>query len=214
MNKLKQLISRILFSLGYEIRRVYLLSGDYIEQMKNTDLSAGLTEKNIHYGCGAILKTGWINADMNPKRDENYSSVSFNAAGPHPFPSNSFEYGYAEDFLEHLPQGDSLIFLYEAFRVLKEGGVLRLSFPGLEQVLAKHYPDGNFDTVYRAKIEAYTQLGHFHFYSREELQTVSKFIGFSKVDFAEYGQSDHQQLCDLETRIHQKDLNTIVELTK
>lgn len=214
MSKIKQLISRILFSLGYEIHKIYLLSADYIEEMKKTDLSAGLSEKKIHYGCGAILMPGWVNADMNPKIDENHVSVSFNAAGPHPFPSDSFDFAYAEDFLEHLSQDDSLIFLFEAFRVLREGGVLRLSFPGLEQVLAKHYPSGDFDTVYRAKIEAYSQLGHFHFYSREELKTVSEFIGFSKVEFAEYGESEHEELRGLETRINQRDLNTIAELTK
>ena len=214
MNKIKQLISRILFSLGYEIHKVYLLSSDYIEEMKKTDLSADLSENKIHYGCGAVLMSGWINADINPKSDGKHATASFNAAGPHPFPGNSFDYGYAEDFLEHLSQDDSLIFLFEAFRILKQGGVLRLSFPGLEQVLAKHYPDGSFDTVYRAKIEAYTELGHFHFYSREELETVSKFIGFSKVEFAEYGLSEHEELRGLETRIHQRELNTIAELTK
>jgi len=60
MNKLKQIISRVLFSLGYEIHKIYLLSGDYIEEMKKTDLGAGLSEKKIHYGCGAILMPGWI----------------------------------------------------------------------------------------------------------------------------------------------------------
>lgn len=214
MNKLKQLIVKILFSLGYEIHKIYLLSDDYIEEMKSKDLGSGLSEKKIHYGCGAILMPGWINADMNPKVDADHISVSFNAAAPHPFPNNSIEYGYAEDFLEHLSQDDSLIFLFEAYRILKEGGVLRLSFPGLEQVLAKHYPDGSFDTVYRAKIEAYTQLGHYHFYSREELKTVSEFIGFNKIEFAQYGESEHKELCGLETRINQRDLNTIAELTR
>ncbi len=214
MNRLKRFIASVLFRLGYEIHKIYLLSDDYIEQMKQTDLGAGLAEKKLHYGCGAILMPGWINADMNPATGKNRVSVSFNAAGPHPFADESLEFAYAEDFLEHLPQDDSLIFLFEAFRVLKKDGVIRLSFPGLEQVLAKHYTDGSFDTVYRAKIEAYSQLGHFHFYSREELETVAKFIGFSKVEFAEYGVSQHPELCGLETRINQRDLNTIAELTK
>ncbi len=214
MLKLKMLITRLLFKLGYEIHKIYLLSDEYIEEMKKTDLSVGLKEKKIHYGCGGVLMSGWINADMNPNIEKGYASVSFNAAGPHPFPDDSFEYAYAEDFLEHLSQEDSLIFLFETFRVLRDGGVLRLSFPGFEQVLREHYQNGSFDTTYQAKIDAYVRLGHLHFYSREELEMVSKFIGFSKVQFVEYGQSAHQDLCALETRIGQRDVNTFVELTK
>jgi len=72
----------------------------------------------------------------------------------------------------------------------------------------------SFDTTYQAKIDVYISMGHLHFYSREELEMVSKFIGFSKVQFVEYGQSTHQELCGLETRVGQRDVNTFVELTK
>lgn len=214
MFKLKMLIASCLFKLGYEVHKIYSLSEEYIEEMKKTDLSVGLTEKKIHYGCGSIFMSGWINTDMHTKTDDVHVSVSFNAAGPHPFPDRFFEFGYAEDFLEHLSQVDSLIFLFEAFRILQDGGVLRLSFPGLEQVLKHHYTGGDFNTTYQAKIDAYTRFGHLHFYSQEELKTVAQYIGFSKVEFVEYGQSEHHDLCGLETRIGQRELNTIAELTK
>lgn len=48
----------------------------------------------------------------------------------------------------------------------------------------------------------------------DELRTVAKHIGFSGIEFVKFGESKHQQLCNLDTREHQKDLNTYVELTK
>ena len=89
-----------------------------------------------------------------------------------------------------------------------------MAFPGLEGVLEKHYPDAEYETIILAKEEAYTAWGHLHFYSREELTTVAKHIGFSEVNFKKFGESDYPVLAGLETREEQVGLNTYVELVK
>jgi SAM-dependent methyltransferase len=81
----------------------------------------------------------------------------------HPFADASFDLGYAEDFLEHLSQAQSLIFLSEAYRTLRSGGVLRLSFPGLEGVLRKHYLGGSAAALAHPQRDAYESWGHVHF---------------------------------------------------
>ena len=174
--------------------------------------------KQINYACGGKYLQDWINVDFHRKNSfilpDNTIYYSVDLTAKHPFPDEHFEYGFAEDFIEHLQQGDSIIFLSECFRTFKKGGVLRLAFPGLEGVLHKHYPNPDYETVVLAKEEAYTTWGHMHFYSREELTTVAKHIGFSEVNFKEFGESDYQVLAGLETREEQSGLNTYVELVK
>ena len=174
--------------------------------------------KQINYACGGKYLPNWLNVDFHRKNsfivpnDITYYSVDL--ASRHPFPDNHFEFGFAEDFIEHLHQTDSIIFLSECFRTFKTGGVLRLAFPGLEGVLAKHYPTADYETVVIAKEEAYTAWGHLHFYSREELTTVAKHIGFREVNFMEFNVSNYPVLAGLETREEQIGLNTYVELVK
>lgn len=174
--------------------------------------------RKIQYASGGNYFQDWINVDFHRRNsflipnDITYYSVDL--AAKHPFPDNHFEFGFAEDFLEHLQQVDSIIFLSECYRTLKKGGVLRLAFPGLEGVLAKHYPTSDYETVVVAKEEAYTTWGHIHFYSQEELTTVAKHIGFSEVNFMQFGVSNFAELTGRETRDAQSGLNTYVELTK
>lgn len=174
--------------------------------------------KQINYACGGKYLQGWLNVDFHRKNSfivpKNTTYYSVDLTSRHPFPDNHFEFGFAEDFLEHLQQVDSIIFLSECFRTFKPGGVLRLAFPGLEGVLQKHYPDANYETVVVAKEEAFTAWGHLHFYSKEELTTVAKHIGFREVNFVEYGVSNYPILAGLETREEQMGLNTYVELVK
>jgi len=169
----------------------------------------------INYACGRNFFPGWLNVDSY--RQGNPQGAVFECIdliSRHPFPDASFEYGFAEDFLEHLSQEDSLVFLSECLRTLKPGGVLRLAFPGLEGVLAKHYPHGDWETVNVAKEEAYTRFEHLHFYSRDELSLVARHLGYSTVFFFEFCESTHEALRGIEQRAAQRTLNTYAELTK
>ena len=64
------------------------------------------------------------------------------------------------------------------------------------------------------ELEAYAFWDHIHFYSKDELITVSKHLGFSDIKFFEFGKSGHPELSNLDTRAHQMGLNTHAELVK
>jgi predicted SAM-dependent methyltransferase len=163
----------------------------------------------IHYACGNHVLPGWLNADVVPTGPENYMQV--NLTSRHPFPANSFRFGYAQDFLEHIDQAESLVFLSEVHRTLRPRGVLRLSFPGLEGVLNESFSKKDFDSVLRGRHEAYTQHQHRHFYSRESLAIVAAHFGFD-LAFVEYKQSSHAELVGIDSRAAQ--VNIRAELTK
>jgi predicted SAM-dependent methyltransferase len=222
MNPLRQTLHRgldpIATSLGYELnhrpRTIRLYDGgDFCE------LADGLSK--IQYACHKNLLADWVNVDLEPKNTvlkgrsaEDYVYFTVDLTQRHPFPSDRFEFAYGEDFLEHLTQADALIFLTEAFRTLAADGTLRLSFPGLEGVLREHYPTADYKTAVKSKRVAYDDLGHFHFFSREELDTVAKHIGFREVTYCNFGESKYAELRNRETRGHQTEINTYVELTK
>ena len=216
---LKQVINRF----GYDISRLpldyYQSDSTYMEVAKLylRELKCSGLER-VHYGCGGTFMPGWANVDRAPlealtvPRDCVYFAA--NLIDRHPFPDGCFRFAFAEDFLEHIDQAESLLFLAEVFRTLQIDGVLRLSFPGLEGVLARHYQPANFTTAFLALDEAYRRWGHKHFYSRGELETVAKHYGFRKIEFVAFGESSHPELVGLDSRSDQKDLNLYVELTK
>jgi predicted SAM-dependent methyltransferase len=170
----------------------------------------------IQYGSASnFFGAGWVNVDLNFSNEElkNSNCLKFDLTGRHPFPDACFRFGYAEDFLEHLDQDQSLRFLIEARRTLKPGGVLRLSFPGLEGVLKKHYQPPNFDGAALASREAYSMWGHKHFYSRGELEITAIALGFKAVRFESHGHTQYAELRGVDSRPDQAQLNTYVELT-
>ncbi len=177
--------------------------------------------KKINYACGKNFLSDWLNVDFIirsntiPKEERSkYVSYAINLAAKHPFPDSCFSFGFSEDFLEHLQQCDSIVFLSECFRTLKPGGVFRLSFPGLEGVLNKHYKTCNYRNAIQGKMEAYTTWEHLHFYSREELKLVAEHIGYREINFVDYGISNYPELNGLDTREEQIGLNTYAELIK
>lgn len=197
--------------LGFEVRRLQAAPPAPVAEL---DVPAGILGAN--YGCGSKLVPGL--AEPGPRRADRGSAaapfVPVDLAGRHPFRASSFRRGYAEDFLEHLSQAQSIAFLSEAQRTLEPGGVLRLSFPGLEGVLRKHYRPGGFEAVAAGQWEAYEKWGHVHFYSREEIRLVATHVGFQAVDFRAFGESPDAALAVMDTRSDQGEVNTIVELTK
>jgi SAM-dependent methyltransferase len=208
----KRMVSKGLNKFGYEITK-----------MNRPDLAArqaGLNlagdNRRVHYACGFRMLKGWLNVDAELlfKTQPGYECQTVNLVGPHPFPDNWFEYGFCEDFLEHLNQSDAMIFLSEVYRTFKEGGVLRLSFPGLEGVLKRHSGCKAYEGYGAIKTDAYTTWGHIHFFSKEELSLVCRHMGFSDITFVDYGESGHAPLRGLEYREDQRELNIYVEITK
>jgi SAM-dependent methyltransferase len=226
----KRGIHTIVGGLGYELKKIR--KNNFPDQLDLTYKVSTGGLKKIQYGCGIKLMKDWVNVDSLPielleswRNDqipaaerigiEGFFYQSLDLTSRQPFADDSFEFAFTEDFIEHLSQAESIIFLSECYRVLQPGGVLRMSFPGLEGILKSHYfqPTG-YQSAYEAKVDCYDQWEHIHFYSREELRLVALHLGYSGVSFPDYGQSDHIALKGLDTRANQVNVNTYVELSK
>lgn len=121
----------------------------------------------INIGCGMTVTDGWINIDnslslmlcklpsfairfmrkLGLASAPQYNYILFakksgilraDAANRLPFASESVEVIYTSHMMEHLDRHQACNFLAEARRVLKSGGVIRVSVPDL-QVLVDQY---------------------------------------------------------------------------
>lgn len=169
----------------------------------------------LHLGCGANILDGWLNVDLvktysfPPEMQEIIPSIFImDATKTFPFPDNKFEYVYCEDFLEHFEQKDGLSIFAECFRVLKPGGVWRLSTPNLDWILE------HLDFRTREKIDfGHWNWGHKLIYSEIYARSCLEAVGFS-VKKCKFRESEHDVFVDIDSREDQEYLNLILEATK
>jgi predicted SAM-dependent methyltransferase len=198
---LKSVIRKAINALGWDVHRVP-------KPMRRPKLVSPSFDR-IHYGCGYVYLDGWLNVDIIEKGPPNYLYV--NLVAIHPFPDNYFRFGFSEDFIEHIDQASSLLFLVEAYRTLKPGGVLRLCFPGLKGELREHFRGSDYAAFERGVLTSYATHGHVHYYSEESIEAVATHIGYT-VEFVEAGRSRHKIFNNLNTRNHVTGVH--IELTK
>ncbi len=158
-----------------------------------------LQPKYLHFGCGDRVIKGWANIDLrlNADWEEKYQKyfsfemdkkgtrndffrIDFTEAGI-PLPDNSVEGIFHEDFIEHINQRDTFVFLTEAFRVLKPGRVHRVSTPDLAASMRRH---SDFS---KGKAGVYTnewnKHEHYNIFTPKYLEEVARLIGYSQVIF-------------------------------
>jgi SAM-dependent methyltransferase len=70
-----------------------------------------------------------------------------------PFPDQSVDFIYSSHLLEHLSPHDARHLLREAHRVLKKGGILRISVPDLERAVSR-YEQGDKEELLKALLAA------------------------------------------------------------
>lgn len=205
----KRLLKNTLGKFGYEI--IKKARFEPVPILSNLDHSK--LPLNIHYACGRRLFPDWLNVDYFPKID---GILRVNLVERHPFEDNFFELGFCEDFLEHLSQPDSLIFLSEVYRTLKLGGVCRFAFPTMDGQVELGPKFSNHEEAKIIKDEYYFKWGHKHLYAKNEFKMVCKHIGFSKVDFRSFLESNIVALRNLESREFGANQNyyAYVEITK
>ena len=199
---------RIMKFKGFLNRSYSLMS------LRYTSWNAGLLKKQIknfsidslHVGCGDILLKGWLN--IHYERREEYGKIkeendalylNYNLLKTWPFEADSIQYIAGSHFIEHLDLNQGLEFLKESFRVLKKGGVIRLSCPDLN-IYAKNYIENNrkfFENKWIKEWCAFKQAvtpgeifiakaydsggSHKWFYDFDSLRHVLEAVGFQKV---------------------------------
>ena len=104
-------------------------------QKPSEDVSNIKSDKNLkllNLGCGSHHKKGWVNVDFNSTGP---TVIAHNLNCGIPFEDGSFDVVYHSHLLEHFSKSSAQRFMNECHRVLKDGGIIRVVVPDLEQII-------------------------------------------------------------------------------
>jgi predicted SAM-dependent methyltransferase len=88
--------------------------------------------RRLNWGCGPHGAPGWINSDRGPGP---LIDLVCDIRDGLPVPDDTFDYAVSIHALEQVPFPDAVPVLEELRRVLRPGGVLRLSVPDLDRAI-------------------------------------------------------------------------------
>lgn len=169
-------------------------------------------EPKLHVGCGRYRIDGWLNADIDLRQDVD---IFLDAREPLPFEADQFRFVFAEHLIEHLTFAEGSRFCSEVFRILRPGGVVRLSTPDM-QFLLRYYEDESSEaqsyTEYHTKeflrldvrsralvvSNFFYDFGHRLIYDWELMEELLREAGFERIERCRVGESSHTELRGIE----------------
>lgn len=178
-----------------------------------------MTMLMLNIGCGDIYFDGWVNIDLESTK----ADLKHDLRTPLPYKNNSVDFIYNEHFIEHLTIQECMVVLSEFYRVLKPGGVLRISTPDLNYLIFKYlffwkrqdwikeYGYGWIKTRAEMLNICFREWGHKYLYNKKELERRLREAGFKKIYRQRLNNSNFIELINRETR---KDSKLILETIK
>jgi predicted SAM-dependent methyltransferase len=176
-------------------------------------LSSTATPK-LQVGTGFNGLDGWLNGDILPRRRD---YIYLDATQPLPFADNSFAFIYTEHMIEHIGYHAAQDFVRECYRILRPGGVLRISTPNLAALVSMYAApptplvDGYIDFLTRrlqppalntrkafAINNYFYNWGHAFLFDQETLATLLEAVGFADLSWHRPQESAHPELRRLE----------------
>jgi SAM-dependent methyltransferase len=121
---------------------------------------------NLHLGCGRVNHPRFVNIDLRPFRDGSVDLI------------------YASHCLEHFSHHDVPAVLEEWWRVLKVGGILRLSVPDFDMLLQIYQACNNdLDCIQEFLMGGQDHKYNFHLtsFNAKTLRRILRASGFQEV---------------------------------
>lgn len=210
----QQMVAR-LHEAGYT-GKVIVLYPDADDVQRGLPLSFALRSNKLHLGCGVNILQNWLNTDLvltdsaDLKLGDLIEQIFImDATKPFPFEDQQMNFMFCEDFLEHFNQVDGLGIIAECGRILKRGGVWRISTPSFDVRLPK------LDLSEKKQIDtSHWEWGHKLIYGFDYLKSVLQQAGFTQVLTCKYGKSTYPELMNIECRAKQQKSNLIIEAVK
>jgi predicted SAM-dependent methyltransferase len=156
-------------------------------------------------GCGANVIAGWTNVDI----DAQPPIVSWDLTRPIPLPDASIDFIFNEHFIEHMTRVEALALLVDCHRLLRLGGVLRVSTPDLKKLVEEYsasrtseWLDVNWSPQSPCQMmnEGMRSWGHKFLYDESEFDSVLREAGFNDVQRVGWRQSSIEALAGRECR--------------
>lgn len=162
----------------------------------------------INLGCGEIVREGWLNIDMSKGRGIYYHDLR----NLLPMSNECARHINCEHFLEHLEYHYAKKLLTECYRLLEEGGKLRLIVPDAEKYLYAYCQKdtvffeklktlGGMPQPFRTKMEIINQMfrmygDHKFAWDFETLELALREAGFTRIEQSEIGEIEAEYNID------------------
>jgi predicted SAM-dependent methyltransferase len=209
----------------------------------DAELMERLGLRGIHPGSAMKLRAGCVNTDRLLPRDEQgvetqmerlarmdgeFFYLPHDSVEPYPFRDESFEWAFAEHFIEHLTVDETVGWLKEMKRLLKPGGLFRISTPDLRLFAAGYLAgDGEMYATHREQLgrlrmfreqevperpawmlnQIFFMWGHKWIYDFEEVRHVAELAGWDpdQVQQHAFGEGSDPEVAalDLPMRRHE-----------
>jgi len=184
-----------------------------IDERLKEDYFGATSEPKLQIGGGWHQLEGWLNTDLELVP----GVMTLDATRLFPFADESFQFIFTEHMIEHVSCEAGARMLRECHRVLRRGGVIRVTTPDLGAIVG--LANENLSHIQRqylswfcstfvpktrasqsaALINAHFRLwGHEFIYDEETLANALYAAGFSSVKRWRLCESDHEALQDLE----------------
>ena len=137
---------------------------------------------NLHLGCGYVNHPSFINIDALPAPHIHYLRSIDNLS---PFQDNTIDLVYASHCLEHFPYREVPKVLSEWYRVLKPGGILRISVPDFDKITEIYLSnDRDIDKIQSLLLGGQDYKLNFHMsvFNEESLCSLLQNSGFHKTE--------------------------------
>ena len=199
--------SRYFFCHG--VPSIWPLAGTFVTTPFLRRWIGGPGAKILNLGGGGNLLTGCLTLDISPAADC-YADLR----KPLPFGAESVDAIFCEEFVEHITKEEAGRFLRECLRILKRGGVMRITTPDLNYLITTLGDDA-------ASCDRFNEMvydcGHKHLYSRGGLERLAHDAGFAECRRSSY-RDPTSRLGHLDSHAdrvpHEPELSQYVELVK
>ena len=187
----------------------------FFGNLSSTSLYLDKQKKNfINLGCGTLITPNFINIDFF-----GVPNIDFGADLRRPLKINSAAADgiFCEHTLEHLSYHDVENLLEDCFRVLKQGGAIRIIVPDVSIFIKNYYEKKNgwfdkwealmftnsedskrrarhIDTPLQAISFVMQEHGHVSAWDFETFEKILKRVGFSDVKKTSYRQGNSKSL--------------------
>jgi len=147
----------------------------------NTPPLPDLEQIWVHIGCGDINDPRFINVEARPLKHVHLLTETPSLIE---FKDNFADLIYASHVLEHFSHKIVSEVLGNWYRVLKPGGILRLSVPDFDKLVDVYFAkDRNVDSIIGMLMggQSYETNYHYTIFNKENLVSILEKVGFQDV---------------------------------
>jgi len=207
--------------------------------------------RGLNVGSGKSMHAGCVNVDNRPIEDGSGNAtepdrlalidgevyyLDQDARDPYPLEDGCLEWAYSGHLIEHMSFADAVRLLGELRRLVKPGGLIRISTPSLRRYVEGYLdPDKEFYEEHRRRLselpmfrergvperpgwmlnQVFRLWGHKFIFDFEELREAAELAGFDPQGVAEasFRQGRVPELAALDTE-GRDDVSLYVEITR